>query len=107
MWESILNGDCGQSVCKKVGKNLARWEKYPKPATEKMLEKVNETMTMDNKAIMAAFSMLGELLKTEMKRVEEKVEAVCGGPTTLRETATVWQTTEDQTVGSGEGSFHN
>ena len=68
-----------------------------------MVDKLNKTMSMDNKAIMAAFSMLGELLKTEMKRVEEKVEAVCGVPTT------VWPTTEDQTVGptvdAGEGSF--
>lgn len=93
VWESILNGDCGQSVCKKVGKNLARWEKCPRPATEEMVDKLNKTMSMDNKAIMAAFLMLGELLKTEMKRVEEKVEAVCGVPTT------VWPTTEDQTVG--------
>ena len=68
-----------------------------------MVDKLNKTMSMDNKAIMAAFSMLGELLKTEMKRVEEKVEAVCGVPTT------VGPTTEDQTVGptveAGEGSF--
>jgi len=81
LWDSILNGECGQSVCKRNGKK-ASWQKCPRPATEEKIDKLNETMKIDNEAIMAAFKKLEELVKTEARRVEEKVDNVCGIPAT-------------------------
>jgi len=78
LWDSILNGECGQSVCKRNGKK-ASWQKCPRPATEEKIDKLNETMKIDNEAIMAAFKKLEELVE----KVEEKVEIVCGIPTTF------------------------
>ena len=40
-------------------------------------------MKVDNEAIMAAFKKLEELVKTEARKVEEKVDNVCGIPTTV------------------------
>ena len=99
LWETILNGACGQSVCKRVGKNLERWEKCPRPVTEEMLDKLYETMALDNKAVMAAFSNLRELLK----KVDEKVEGVRGSPSAVWQTA-VTQTVEHTAV-AGKGSL--
>jgi len=90
LWDSILNGECGQSVCKRNGKK-ASWQKCPRPATEEKIDKLNETMKIDNEAIMAAFKKLEELVKTEARRVEEKVDNVCGIPATT----TVFPTTKE------------
>merc|ERR1712098_896873 len=41
LWSSILNDDCGQSVCRKIGKK-ARWTKCQNAVTEENLEKILE-----------------------------------------------------------------
>jgi len=40
---SLLDKDCGVSVCKKKGKK-AEWEKCPRPATQDKLEEMEKTM---------------------------------------------------------------
>ena len=64
-----------------------------------MLDKLYETMALDNKAVMAAFSNLRELLK----KVDEKVEGVRGSPSAVWQTA-VTQTVEHTAV-AGKGSL--
>jgi len=59
LWSSILDSDCGQSVCKRVGWRKASWEKCPRAATE---EKLNQ---------------LEEIVRRETRKVIEKVEEVC------------------------------
>merc|ERR1711992_388187 len=63
LWSSIVDSDCGQSVCKRVGWRKARWEKCPRAATE---EKLNQ---------------LEEIMKNETKKIIEKVQEVCNIPT--------------------------
>jgi len=59
LWSSIVDSDCGQSVCKRVGWRKARWEKCPRAATEETLHH------------------LEEIVKNETKKIIEKVEELC------------------------------
>merc|ERR1712013_576197 len=43
LWSSILNKNCGQSVCKKSG-GKASWTQCPKAATEAKIEEENENL---------------------------------------------------------------
>ena len=66
------------------------------------LDKLNETMKVDNDAIMAAFEKLEELVKTEARKVEEKVNNVCGIPTTVFPTTMKGPTTIEEPTIAGE-----
>ena len=63
LWSSVLDRDCGQAVCRRKGKD-AEWESCPRPATEQQIEELKKTMKTD---ILAA-----------LKRVEDKMDEVCG-----------------------------
>jgi len=63
LWSSILDSDCGQSVCKKVGLRNATWEKCPRAATEEKLHR------------------LEEIVIRETRKIIEKVEEVCHNST--------------------------
>jgi len=56
LWSSVLDKDCGQSVCKKRGRKGV-WEQCPRPVTE------------DN---------LQEMKRTIITKLEEKIEEQCG-----------------------------
>jgi len=71
LWSSILDSDCGQSVCKRVGWRKASWEKCPRAATE---EKLNQ---------------LEEIVRRETRKVIEKVEEVCHASPTNKTLSTV------------------
>jgi len=115
LWSSILDGDCGQSVCRRSGKHKASWEKCPRVATEEKLDQIDEYRKIDNNVTMAAFKnqnmkleklealfvKLEEIVKNETSKVVEKVEEVCNipkptrtkPPTTITTTTTTTKTT--------------
>jgi len=43
LWSTLLDRDCGQSVCKKYG-NKGLWEQCPRPATQDKLEEMERTL---------------------------------------------------------------
>merc|ERR1719431_2278988 len=63
LWSSILNRNCGQSVCKKTG-NKAMWKECPKAATEEILKEGNENQT----------KKLDEKIENQTKKLYEKIE---------------------------------
>jgi len=66
LWSSILDSDCGQSVCKRSGWRKASWEKCPRAATEEHLHE------------------LEEIVRRGTRRVIEKVQEVChAAPTNI------------------------
>ena len=88
---SILDKNCGQSVCRKTG-NKAAWKECPKPATEtKMIEvirkeneNVREVIKKENKNLTEVIKKENENLKEVVKKenenlkevIEEKIEEV-------------------------------
>jgi len=68
LWSSILNKNCGQSVCKKSG-NKASWTECEKAATEAKMEEVikNENKNLNTK--------IKEVTKMQ-KVMENKIEGV-------------------------------
>jgi len=74
LWSTLLDKDCGQSVCRKKGKKGV-WEQCPRPATQDKLEEMERTIlsaTQDNLQEMER-TMLSVLAK-----LEEKIEEQCG-----------------------------
>jgi len=70
LWSSIVDSDCGQSVCKRVGWRKARWEKCPRAATEETVHH------------------LEEIVRKETKKIIEKVEELCH-PTPTNKTLSI------------------
>jgi len=59
LWSTLLDKDCGQSVCTKKG-NKGVWEQCPRPATQDKLEEMERTML------------------SALAKLEEKIEEQCG-----------------------------
>jgi len=79
---SLLDKDCGVSVCKKKGKN-AVWEKCPRPATQDKLQEMEKTMLsatedklqeMEKTILSATEDKLQEMEKTILSATEEKLQ---------------------------------
>jgi len=64
LWSTLLDKDCGQSVCTKKG-NKGVWEQCPRPATQDKLEEMERTML------------------SALAKLEEKIEEQCGYQTTF------------------------
>jgi len=98
LWSSILNKNCGQSVCKKSG-NKASWTECAKAATEAKMEEVirNEhknlktkieevtkmQKVMENK--IEGVTKMQEVMENQLRKILEKICQDCGevpGPTT-------------------------
>jgi len=74
LWSSILNRNCGQSVCKKSG-NKAKWKECPKAATEEILKELieNQTKKLDEKIEMEKQN-LKEVIESQTKKMQEVME---------------------------------
>merc|ERR1712098_1002815 len=71
LWSTLLDKDCGQSVCQKKG-NKGVWQQCPRPATQDKLHEMERTM-------LSALAKFGE-----------KIDELCGyqTPTPVLETTT-------------------
>merc|ERR1712098_902302 len=59
LWSTLLDKDCGQSVCKKKG-NKGVWQQCPRPASQDRLNDMENTIL------------------SAINRLEEKIETQCG-----------------------------
>jgi len=74
LWSSILNKNCGQSVCKKIGKK-ATWQECPKAATEARIEEVI-TQVIDKK--IEKVTKMQEVMENQLRKLLEKICHDCG-----------------------------
>jgi len=85
LWSSVMDEECGVSVCKRKGQQSAEWKACPRAATEERLDILAETMKTDTEAVLDVLKsqteklqQIDELVRMETNKVEEKVEDVCG-----------------------------
>jgi len=78
LWSTLLDKDCGQSVCRKKGKKGV-WEQCPRPATQDKLEEMERTIlsaTQDN------LQEVERTMLSALAKLDEKFEEQCGYQTT-------------------------
>jgi len=81
LWTSILNENCGQSVCKKSGKK-ANWQQCPKAATEESIEEVtkkeNEILKEGFEKKIEEVTKMQKVMENQLSKILEKICQDCG-----------------------------
>merc|ERR1712098_646936 len=82
LWSTLLDKDCGQSVCQKKG-NKGVWQQCPRPATQDKLQDFEKRML------------------TVLTELEEKIENYCSYQTPTYD----WETTIPMKINGNWGSW--